>query len=345
MRPILIALTCCAASPMAVAQIVPVAQTRAVEADVFLSGPGGSTSDSDSDSAIDLSPYVSSVGADLSDALANATARGQQDSSISASRIDVDNEASIGLGSFDGSWIAGGTARSDAEFQFTLTEKVRFQLSGAVENSRRSEARFRLTRNGSPLFDIVASDPIGEFIAVDESGLLEPGAYVFIATTWADNSVVLESTGAFADTRLVLDVFTLVETYCSAAPNSTGSGATMSSNGSTSVTANDLELVAQGTPPGSSGLFYYGANRIQAPFGDGFRCVGGGSFRLQPPVQSDATGTASYAIDNTTGPPSSGTGQFTSTSSWNFQLWYRDPMGPGGNGFNLSDGLSAVFCP
>jgi len=24
----------------------------------------------------------------------------------------------------------------------------------------------------------------------------------------------------------------------------------------------------------------------------------------------------------------------------NFQLWYRDPMGPGGTGFNVSDGLN-----
>ena len=27
-----------------------------------------------------------------------------------------------------------------------------------------------------------------------------------------------------------------------------------------------------------------------------------------------------------------------------YQFWYRDPAG-GGAGFNLSDGLSATFCP
>ena len=43
--------------------------------------------------------------------------------------------------------------------------------------------------------------------------------------------------------------------------------------------------------------------------------------------------------------PPSPSGQITVGSSWNFQFWYRDPAGPGGTGFNLSDGLHAIFCP
>ena len=31
--------------------------------------------------------------------------------------------------------------------------------------------------------------------------------------------------------------------------------------------------------------------------------------------------------------------------TWNFQMWYRDPMGPCGNGFNLSSGWTTTFTP
>jgi hypothetical protein len=32
-------------------------------------------------------------------------------------------------------------------------------------------------------------------------------------------------------------------------------------------------------------------------------------------------------------------------STWNFQFWYRDSKGPLQSGFNLSDALTATFCP
>ena len=66
---------------------------------------------------------------------------------------------------------------------------------------------------------------------------------------------------------------------------------------------------------------------------------------MQPPVLADpTTGFVSKPISFLTGPASAGSGQITPDSTWNFQLWYRDPMGPGGTGFNLSDGLSVTFC-
>ncbi len=130
--------------------------------------------------------------------------------------------------------------------------------------------------------------------------------------------------------------------YCIGAPNSAGAGATMSWIGSTSVAANDLVLQTVGLPPTQFGLFYYGPNQIQIPFGDGFRCVGGGVHRLGVKLSS-AGGEASWALDITS--PPSPPGQITAGSTWNFQLWYRDPAGPGGSGFNFSDGLNSTFCP
>ena len=31
--------------------------------------------------------------------------------------------------------------------------------------------------------------------------------------------------------------------------------------------------------------------------------------------------------------------------TWHFQRWYRDPAGPCGSGFNLTNGLALTFVP
>jgi len=134
--------------------------------------------------------------------------------------------------------------------------------------------------------------------------------------------------------------------YCSTAPNSAGSGALIGWEGSTSVLANDLGLTALGAAPLQFGIFYYGPEQIQQPFGEGFRCVGGGAlglFRL-PVLMTDGFGDAEYALDLNQPPANAGAGEILAGSTWNAQFWYRDPQG-GGTGFNLSDGLNLVFCP
>jgi len=136
--------------------------------------------------------------------------------------------------------------------------------------------------------------------------------------------------------------------YCMTAPNSAGSGSLISSTGTTSIANNDFALVAVGAAPNQFGLFYYGGGQIQAPFGDGFRCVGAGAqgtYRINPAQSSDGAGMFTRAFNFTAPPFDAGGGAVTAGSSWNFQYWFRDPAGPGGAGFNLSDGLNAVFQP
>ena len=130
-------------------------------------------------------------------------------------------------------------------------------------------------------------------------------------------------------------------TYCVTSPNSVGPGAEIGYAGSTSVAANDLLLTVTDGPPGQFALFYYGPDQIQIPFGEGYRCVGGGVFRLIV-IQMDAFGSGTYALDITNPPLPAG--QILNGSTWNFQCWYRDPSG-GPSGFNFSDALEAVFCP
>ncbi len=137
------------------------------------------------------------------------------------------------------------------------------------------------------------------------------------------------------------------EVYCVAAPNSVGAGCRIGWTGSTSVGAGDFTLYAWGGIPGQFGLFYYGSDQTQVPFGEGFRCVDGGSlgvFRLNPPATFDAFGDMTRSLDFTQPPVGSGPGSIEPGEDWNFQLWYRDPVG-GGSGFNLSDALSVPFTP
>jgi hypothetical protein len=131
------------------------------------------------------------------------------------------------------------------------------------------------------------------------------------------------------------------ETYCIGAVNSTGHGAGMGWQGSTSLAANDLVLTAQGCPAGNSGLFFVGAYQTQIPFGAGYLCITGPQ-RFLPVLTTSAAGTAAYAVDFTD--PNSPAAHITAGSQWNFQFWYRDPLLVGQT-FNFSNALHAAFCP
>ncbi|MFT4540366.1 MAG: choice-of-anchor B domain-containing protein [Planctomycetota bacterium] len=135
--------------------------------------------------------------------------------------------------------------------------------------------------------------------------------------------------------------------YCVTTPNSAGPGALMSYGGSTSLSADDLVLDVSGSVPGQHGIFFYGPDQTQSPFGDGSICVGPGAlglFRLEPAVLVDGSGNAGWMVDYSSPPASTGPGALIVGSTWNFQFWYRDPAG-GPGGFNLTDGISLQFCP
>ena len=99
----------------------------------------------------------------------------------------------------------------------------------------------------------------------------------------------------------------------------------------------DFELTCGNCPADKFGIFFYGPNQLQIPFGDGFRCVGGSIQRTQV-VQTDSAGSVAFALDLATAPG------IESGVTQNFQFWFRDPAGSGGSGFNLSDGLEVKFC-
>lgn len=123
--------------------------------------------------------------------------------------------------------------------------------------------------------------------------------------------------------------------YCAVNVNSTGSPASMSNSGSCSVATNQFTLAA-GPVPNQPFLFFHAPNQIQAPFGNGFLCAGGGIVRINPPMFATG-GVATRLLDL----PATG---ITMPVTRNFQCWFRDPAG-GGSFFNTSDGLEVLFTP
>ncbi|MFT5050859.1 MAG: acyl-CoA thioesterase-1 [Chlamydiales bacterium] len=123
--------------------------------------------------------------------------------------------------------------------------------------------------------------------------------------------------------------------------NSAGVGALLSAAaGSTDAAADDLVLAITDMPPNKFGLVFMGGNQINTPFGDGRRCVGGVVKRFGV-KQADATGTMIYGPGLANLAP-----VIVPASTWNYQAWYRDPMGgPCAGGFNLSNGLQVPFQP
>jgi len=131
------------------------------------------------------------------------------------------------------------------------------------------------------------------------------------------------------------------ETYCILTPNSAGPGARIGYFGSQSISTNDFHLTVADAPPGQFGLFFLGKEPAAYPFGDGLRCVGSSLLRLDPPGLVDGSGGLVRHFDFTAVPH--GHWMYPACTRY-FQFWFRDPNGPGGTGFNLSDGLKAQFC-
>ena len=118
-------------------------------------------------------------------------------------------------------------------------------------------------------------------------------------------------------------------------------------SGSTFVCSDDLVLRGVEMAADLPALLFMGASTTDAPLGDGRRCVAGGSgglFRFSPSL-TDAMGEVleSDLVDRSMrfGPG----GELVSGSTWNFQMWYRDPGGPCGTGSNTTNALAITFLP
>jgi hypothetical protein len=117
--------------------------------------------------------------------------------------------------------------------------------------------------------------------------------------------------------------------FCEATVNSTGHAGRAWCTMDPSMTGSILGLSALDVP-NQFGIFFAGPNQIQIPFGDGFRCVGGGVTRLTSP-QMATENQASAEIEIELLP-------LELSSEVNIQYWFRDPLA-GGSNFNLTDAV------
>ena len=129
--------------------------------------------------------------------------------------------------------------------------------------------------------------------------------------------------------------------------NSTGVGAILTASGTTSVANDNLVLNTVQMPLNRTGLMFMSLNTIApVPFFDGLRCLSPQMFRLQV-KNSGPTGSWNYGpglVAWTVGnlaPP----GWINIGQTWNFQSWFRDPIGPCGFQSNTSNAMQATFTP
>ena len=207
----------------------------------------------------------------------------------------------------DGPVLVTGAGTYSIGGQFALTQRLQLILTVGSAGPEHFDSGFVLGGISFPVIDAAAA--MNDFVCYDR---------VF------DLNAAPLSIGA---------------SYCTAAPNSVGPGATLTAVGNPVVAANDFGLLAQGVPPQLFGLFFIGTSPTQLPLGEGFLCAGGSLFRLPPPLQSDPDGNKARTVDLTL-PPA--TGLLVPGSTRYFQYWYRDPAG-GPAGFNLSDGVAVSF--
>jgi len=323
--------------------VVPISQDRSVSGSGDLFGPE-TVSESDADQAVDFSPFVSNAAVTVDNGFALGSGGGIQDSQLLAASVVASGSAFANGESYDFDWDGSASGRSELIYEFTLTAKSSYQITGDIAAYDNGSSLVFLLQNSMFLSGESAAGP-SEEIVLNLSGILDPGDYELVvrASGGAYGSGFYFDY-AFAAYDVLFELTALSASYCVAAANSVGPGANLALSGSQSIAVNDFHLESSGGIPNGFGLFYYGPNQVQASFGDGFRCVGGMTHRLFPLVQNDGSGLASRHVDFTVGNPSMGSGQILPNSTWNFQHWYRDAMGPGGTGFNVSDGLSVTFC-
>ncbi|MFT6833058.1 MAG: hypothetical protein ACJAZN_003239 [Planctomycetota bacterium] len=115
------------------------------------------------------------------------------------------------------------------------------------------------------------------------------------------------------------------EVLCDGNLNSSGMAGVLGTSGSTSVTAEDLSLVATGLPSNSLGYMLMSQTSDLVPgFGgsQGTLCLGGTLYRFSASIQqSGPLGEVDFAPDFGMLP---GGQAFVAAESWNFQFWFRD---------------------
>ena len=132
-----------------------------------------------------------------------------------------------------------------------------------------------------------------------------------------------------------------IRSFCESLPNSSGRAARVFADGSTSLVDDNFALEVEGGRNGRPAVLIFGDQATQVPFGDGFRCIGGSATFLRGEVSTfEFPGRLRQEVSLSTGALSG----LMAGDTMLFQFIFRDPGGPGGSGFNLTNGVSVTFC-
>jgi hypothetical protein len=128
--------------------------------------------------------------------------------------------------------------------------------------------------------------------------------------------------------------------------NSTGSGATLTAFGSTSLSEDALGFEATNVAPNKVGLLIFGTSAANIPFKDGIRCFGSGIQRFWKHENSNQAGVLRYENVISQWGDVSGV-HFAPGDTRYFQVWYRDSgnASPCGTKVNLTHGVELTFTP
>lgn len=122
-------------------------------------------------------------------------------------------------------------------------------------------------------------------------------------------------------------------------------GARLTASGSAVLAADDLVLTVAGMPSTQFGIVYTGAGIANVPFGDGRQCIEAPFFRYFQDM-SDASGSMSLGPGQVVSYANANfgmAGMVVVGSTWHYQCWFRDPGGPCGSNFNLSNAVSVTW--
>lgn len=176
-----------------------------------------------------------------------------------------------------------------------------------------------------------------ELIALDYTLPAYSAKYALVADKIDDVMLGASSGSSCVDPPAAVDCFPV--------DNSTNAPAIITTEGTTHIECNDLVFHVTGAVPNKFARFFYGQTSVPSvPAGDGNLCIctSGGcpTYRLEL-FETDDDGNATFALDHGSLP---GAGTIESGETWYFQLWYRDPFGDLGTGFNFSNSLEVTFC-
>jgi hypothetical protein len=128
-----------------------------------------------------------------------------------------------------------------------------------------------------------------------------------------------------------------------------GYGAILSACGSGDELLDDLELHTTSLPPNKFGFVFMSTAQSSVPTFNGLRCVGGGGAPLfRYPIQNAGAlgrfvrGPGIVAWSQSHFPLA---GRIAGNQTWNFQTWFRDPMGECSATTNYSNAVTVAFHP